>query len=1172
MSSFYNRDAMSDLMSQIATLALDSATGHGSGPGSTATNYGGAIENVGNVLQQGAGKSNVGMQYIAPSYTSSSYTPAASTSTDNDFFANLYNLLNQPSTDPNAAMAAFQNSPFTTGLNPDVVMANYNLRNAGVIDRGTNILPSSRAGTDYATGATTGGIGGLTTSTSTASPGLINVTGQSGTGGVNVGGLGSFDNLGGTITTTGSTGTDDDLLTSLLTGGGGTPTEIVTTGTKGTDDELKTSLLTGDLGTPTEIVTTGTKGTDDELKTSLLTPDAGTPTEIVTTGTKTTDDDLVTNLLTGDAGAPTEIVTTGTKTTDDTKFKTGVIDLISAVTGVDLGDVIEIVTKAKDPKKLVIDTLGSLGLGDIDIGDFGGDFTFDPSSFAPYVDPRVGDFSGVNDTTTAGTSGAYDINNLGAIRSVVPGTYDPNRRAGSGGQRYFSDVRYAPQEGVAGAQAAANAQAMMLAYQNAMNPAYQVRPGATVDRATSMAQRAAGLAGLVPTTLTGAIPAARTTTTGTATTGGTGTATTGGTGTATTGGTGTTGGTTSGTTGENFPEIIGGGVVSNTVGDGFGEIVGGTTGGTTGGTGITTPAADTDTEYNNFVQQFSGRQLNAEDAAALANSGYSLNRLAETFKADPENLRSFISQQTGGTATLDDGTTGRAGMANLLEELGGTKNSDGTVTDNFGTTFSWQDGSFKPISELDAFARNFAGKTLSREDLASIGASGYDTTALASALKVDPDKLSGAVTSATQLQNLASGFTGTIDPNYAKALVDSGFSADTIAGALNIPGFTGDLLEEVVNAQLNKQTTTTDTAGAGTDIVDALTGTADTTTAGAGTDIVDALTGTADTADTTASSLELFAQNNAGKTLTSEDLVALNNLSGEGYTAQEVIDTLGLKDADGNPISETQLNSTLDRAVGTAKLNTIAADTDGLDENQVRDIAGLITSNTLGIGEVADTFGVGGMDVVAELFNAGYETGEQLTDRLGAFNEGLTEVDLVANLLNTNKTDVNTVAKKYNTTPETVQAELDKVNEQNTLDYLTGLSDEEVGALINDNKLSTGQAVKIYQDRYPGLTEADVEAALKAQGYAQGGNVSGYYLGGTTDGMADQIPATINDMQPAALSDGEFVIPADVVSHLGNGNSDAGAKELYSMMDRIRRDRTGTTKQGKEIDPNKYLA
>jgi hypothetical protein len=103
------------------------------------------------------------------------------------------------------------------------------------------------------------------------------------------------------------------------------------------------------------------------------------------------------------------------------------------------------------------------------------------------------------------------------------------------------------------------------------------------------------------------------------------------------------------------------------------------------------------------------------------------------------------------------------------------------------------------------------------------------------------------------------------------------------------------------------------------------------------------------------------------------------------------------------------------------------------------------------------------------------------------------------------------------------------------------------------------------------------ERIIKEQNnrYAQGGLASvapqGMYLGGPTDGMADQIPATIDNRQPAALSDGEFVVPADVVSHLGNGNSDAGAQQLYSMMERVRKARTGNPEQGRQIDPNKYL-
>jgi hypothetical protein len=81
----------------------------------------------------------------------------------------------------------------------------------------------------------------------------------------------------------------------------------------------------------------------------------------------------------------------------------------------------------------------------------------------------------------------------------------------------------------------------------------------------------------------------------------------------------------------------------------------------------------------------------------------------------------------------------------------------------------------------------------------------------------------------------------------------------------------------------------------------------------------------------------------------------------------------------------------------------------------------------------------------------------------------------------------------------------------------------------------------------------------------------GRYLKGGTDGMADKISTNIDGKQPAALSHGEFVIPADVVSHLGNGNSEAGAERLYSMMDRIRKARTGTAKQGKQINPDKHL-
>jgi hypothetical protein len=86
-------------------------------------------------------------------------------------------------------------------------------------------------------------------------------------------------------------------------------------------------------------------------------------------------------------------------------------------------------------------------------------------------------------------------------------------------------------------------------------------------------------------------------------------------------------------------------------------------------------------------------------------------------------------------------------------------------------------------------------------------------------------------------------------------------------------------------------------------------------------------------------------------------------------------------------------------------------------------------------------------------------------------------------------------------------------------------------------------------------------------GYSDGGRL----LKGPGDGMSDNIPAKIGAKQPARLADGEFVVPADVVSHLGNGSTDAGAKQLYKMMDKIRAARTGRKAQGKQIKADKFL-
>ena len=86
-------------------------------------------------------------------------------------------------------------------------------------------------------------------------------------------------------------------------------------------------------------------------------------------------------------------------------------------------------------------------------------------------------------------------------------------------------------------------------------------------------------------------------------------------------------------------------------------------------------------------------------------------------------------------------------------------------------------------------------------------------------------------------------------------------------------------------------------------------------------------------------------------------------------------------------------------------------------------------------------------------------------------------------------------------------------------------------------------------------------------GYSDGGRM----LKGPGDGMSDSIPASIANKQPARLADGEFVVPADVVSHLGNGSTDAGARKLYSMMDKIRKARTGKKKQAPAVKASRYM-
>ena len=149
-------------------------------------------------------------------------------------------------------------------------------------------------------------------------------------------------------------------------------------------------------------------------------------------------------------------------------------------------------------------------------------------------------------------------------------------------------------------------------------------------------------------------------------------------------------------------------------------------------------------------------------------------------------------------------------------------------------------------------------------------------------------------------------------------------------------------------------------------------------------------------------------------------------------------------------------------------------------------------------------------------------------------------------------------------------------------DVDTARKDALTAAMIRLGKINKGAGIKtvaLPKTAIKGL--GDISGATRDVTEAAAGGTMRYNLGGYSDGgrmlkgpgdgMSDSIPATIAGKQPARLADGEFVVPADVVSHLGNGSTDAGAKKLYGMMDKIRKARTGKKKQAPAVKANKYM-
>jgi len=142
---------------------------------------------------------------------------------------------------------------------------------------------------------------------------------------------------------------------------------------------------------------------------------------------------------------------------------------------------------------------------------------------------------------------------------------------------------------------------------------------------------------------------------------------------------------------------------------------------------------------------------------------------------------------------------------------------------------------------------------------------------------------------------------------------------------------------------------------------------------------------------------------------------------------------------------------------------------------------------------------------------------------------------------------------------------------------IKGLTDQQTNS-------QTAQVLPKYPDAQY-LQPSELVAAVSPQyanggmtGYASGGiaNLGGYSDGGQLlrgpgDGVSDDIPATIGGRQPARLADGEFVVPARIVSELGNGSTEAGARKLYAMMDRIKATRAKAKNIAANTKADKHL-
>jgi hypothetical protein len=164
----------------------------------------------------------------------------------------------------------------------------------------------------------------------------------------------------------------------------------------------------------------------------------------------------------------------------------------------------------------------------------------------------------------------------------------------------------------------------------------------------------------------------------------------------------------------------------------------------------------------------------------------------------------------------------------------------------------------------------------------------------------------------------------------------------------------------------------------------------------------------------------------------------------------------------------------------------------------------------------------------------------------------------------------------------------DIANDANWTDYMNRMSEAQKALQASDYYSQLTNLNKTAGDYYNKVMGASVsnpyvKPPIKiANGGMTGGGISdlggysdgGRLLRGPGDGVSDSIPAMIGRKQPARLADGEFVVPARIVSEIGNGSTEAGARKLYAMMDRVQKARSKTTGKNKvaaNTRADKYL-